>query len=365
MRSSRFPANLCRPRARVRQPPNRIRQSWRNHSSLRWPPISPTPLRVVAAAQDLHLDDAGHIVSLLFNRPITVADATNFRDLFSLTTNVTSVGYSITRKNALDSATNTKKIFIPGAAAQEDARIVNVSFDKALSTNATYAIGVDPIADALVPANVLSQPTSIVPRVDNNRPGGLVYGQVLTAANTPLTSIPVQLIADSTQYDSTIDQGRFLFEYVPRDIDRGIQGNYKLSALTPEGKYTEVNATVRFPGQVQIVNLVFLGRGSAKGKVTYSDGTVFANANVVVNSPIFKEWRSGVTNSSGDYTIADLPVGPLTFIVQDDAGRVTYATNQIRTPGEVVTQDLVILKREIAGFEPFGGSGGGSGGVGV
>ena len=304
---------------------------------------SVTPLRIVAAAQDLHLDNAGHIVSILFNRPITVADTENFRDLFAITTSVSSINYSIRRKN-----TATTK-FIPGAAAQDDARIVNVSFDKSLSSNATYTIDVDEIADAAVPSNKSQQGATVVPRIDNKRPGGLVAGQVLNAANVPLKDLPVQLIADSYQYDTTIDQGRFLFEFVPRDIDAGINGNYNLSTTTSDGKYTEVNGTVRLPGQVQIVNLVFLGRGSAAGKVTYSDGVPLANANVVVNSPVFKEWHSGLTKSDGNYEIADLPVGPLTFIVRDDAGRITYATNQIATPGQVVTQDLVIQKKDFPG----------------
>jgi len=306
-------------------------------------PVAVTPLRVVAAAQDLHLDDPGHIVSLLFNRPIVVADAVNFRDKFSLTTSVTSVGYSITRKNT---STST---FIPGASLQDDGRIVNVSFDKALSTNAQYAIGIDPIPDAVASANVMPQ-SSVVPRVDNNRPGGLVYGKVLAADNSELPNIQVQLLSDSFQYDTTLSpHGEFLFEYIARDIDKGIQGNYTLSASLADGKYTEVKGTVRLPGQVQIVNLVFLGRGTAQGTVSYSDGAIFANANVVVTSPVFHEFKSATTDASGHYSISDLPVGPLTFLVSDDAGRTTYATNAISTPGQVITQNLVIQKKDFPG----------------
>ncbi|MFL6245141.1 MAG: hypothetical protein ACJ74H_03885, partial [Thermoanaerobaculia bacterium] len=42
-------------------------------------PVPQTPLNVVAAAQDLHLDDGGHIVSLLFNRPINAGDEKTLR----------------------------------------------------------------------------------------------------------------------------------------------------------------------------------------------------------------------------------------------------------------------------------------------
>src|SRR6185369_628863 len=97
-------------------------------------------------------------------------------------------------------------------------------------------------------------------------------------------------------------------------------------------KYTELKGTVRVVGDVQTVNLAFLGRGTAQGTVTFSDGRPLANNEVIVTSTMFNEFRSAITDASGHYTIADLPVGPLTFVVKDSTGRVTYAANQIRTP---------------------------------
>src|SRR5205814_7971666 len=44
--------------------------------------VAQTPLALVHAAQDLHLDPGGHIVTLLFNRPVTVADAAALRNNF-------------------------------------------------------------------------------------------------------------------------------------------------------------------------------------------------------------------------------------------------------------------------------------------
>src|SRR5436853_735250 len=72
-------------------------------------------------------------------------------------------------------------------------------------------------------------------------------------------------------------------------------------------------------------------------------------ATVGATSPVSNERRRASAAPAGTSKFADLPVGPLTFIVQDDAGRVTYATNQINTPGQVLTQDLVIQKKDFPG----------------
>ena len=302
--------------------------------------VAAPQLAIVAAAQDLHLDDAGHVVTLLLNRPVKSLD--HLEDVFSLTTSVAKVNYTITRKN--DRA--NQKIFIPGAALQDDGRIITISFDKALSVNATYSIGLSGVHDAL--DNSALTGATVVPRIDNTRAGGAVYGRVLWADNSILTDVPVQLTAGTPQYDTTNDKGEFLFEFVPRDIDLGIQGNYTLAATARE-KYTELKGTVRVVGDVQTVNLVFLGRGTAQGTVTFSDGRPLADTSVIVTSTMFNEFRRGTTDASGHYSVGDLPVGPLTFLVTDPSGRVTYAANQIRTPGEVLTQDLVIQLKDNPG----------------
>ncbi|HEU4888018.1 MAG TPA: carboxypeptidase regulatory-like domain-containing protein, partial [Thermoanaerobaculia bacterium] len=327
-------------------------------------PVPQTPLRIAAAAQDLRLNEAGHTVSVLFNRPIKVTDAAALRNFVTLTTTVSKIPYTVTRRNV--PATNT--IHIPGAAVQDDSRIVNLFFDKALSTNAVYTIGMESMVDALTPGSPVT--STIVPRVDNNQPGGIVYGRVLSGDNKALENVVVQMkVFNSTtaqdtdhiqlegdsggreldvQWDTTITDGRFLFEFVPRDLDRQLFGNYTLVAQSGD-KYAEVKAAVRLPGEVHHVSLVFLGRGSAQGQVRYSDGVVVPNTTVTVASTMFNEFRTAQTGADGRYTITDLPVGPLTFFVTDPSGRYTFAANQIKSPGEVVNQDLVIQKRDFPG----------------
>ncbi|HUJ15849.1 MAG TPA: carboxypeptidase-like regulatory domain-containing protein, partial [Thermoanaerobaculia bacterium] len=287
-------------------------------------PVVPPPLQIIGAAQDLHLDESGHVVSMLLNRAIASADASPF----SLTTRVAAAGYESTTTN------------IPGATLQDDGRIINISFDHALSANATYSIGVN---------GVLPSPSSIVPRIDNNAPGGIVYGKLLRGDGTPVANTVVQLLsAGYFQYDTTLAGGDFIFEFVPRDIDRNLPGNYNVSA-TADGKFATLDGVIRTPGDVQRITLQFLGRGTVNGTVKYSDGTS-APATVTAGSTIYSEFHQVATDATGGFIIGDLPVGPITLAATDANGNVTYAATQIHSPGEVVTQNLIFQKRDFAGF---------------
>ena len=304
--------------------------------------VPQTPLSLIAAAQDLHLDDDGHIVSILTNRPI--ADVS--RDRFALTTRVALAGYEATRRNNLSDP--NAPLLIPGATLQDDGRIINVSFDHALSANAAYVVGVDPLADARAPS-MTTGTASVVPRIENNRPGGILYGRVLRGDGTPVANTLVQLTSsERLQFDDTLASGEFIFEHVPRDIDRNIAGNYTLSTAA-EGKFAKLDGVIRTPGQVQRVVLQFLGRGSVTGTLKYSDGTV-ATGTITAGSTIYSEFHQAGTDPQGAFTVRDLPVGPITVAATDSKGNVTYAATQIHAPGEVVTQDLVFQKRDLAGF---------------
>lgn len=316
--------------------------------------VSLPPLRVIAAAQDLHLDTSGHVVTLLFNRPVDVPTAQQWRDRLTLTISVPKASYVATRRNLPgDPLTGLQ---IPAAIPQWDARLVNVTFDKVLTTNASYTIDIEGVHDRLNVADVLNQ-NAIVPRVDNDRPGAILTGRVLLPDNTPVSSAAVTLLLKAAphvsrmaplemlgQTDIVGSDGRFMFEYVPRDIDRGMLGIYDLHAELPDGRTTMLSGAVRRPGEVHEVNLVFIGRGRVHGHVRYDDGSPLAGIAVEASSPLHPDSFLAVTDSAGYYEM-EVSVGPLTFYARDSAGRVVYATNQLRTAGEVITQDLE-LRRE-------------------
>jgi hypothetical protein len=299
--------------------------------------ILPAPLAIIAAHQDMHLDGDGHKVAVLFNRPV---DATaDYKDKFTgkVVFNQGSISYTGPRG-------------VDAAALQDDERTLLLTFDHSLSKNATYSMTVKPITDPLSHVDVSF--TDVVPIIENDRPAGIIYGRVLRGDNTPVPNAQVVLTSSSEQYDiSSSVKADFLFEYVLRDVANNVNGAYRLRAIDENAKTTYVDGTVRLTAVVETVNLVFLGRGSAEGRVTYDNGQVVANARVVVGSTLFGQFRTGTTDADGRYRVTDLPVGPLTFSAVDAAGNTSFAASEIRSAGEIVTQDISIYR------QPFPGTG--------
>jgi hypothetical protein len=312
--------------------------------------VNAEALRIAGARQDLHLDEEGHKVSLLYNRPVKVPDG------LTLSTNYKGT-IDFNRDNVVYNAPRP----ISAAALQVDDRTVNITFDHALSVNATYLIESLSLIDPLTSAQV-SFPDKVAPKIDNDNPAGIVYGHVVKGDNSAIGGAEVilrQYRPNDTrdpsappQYDlSRASDGAFLFEYVRRQTDAQYTGAYRLEATAPDGKHTQLEAAVRLPGRVHTVTLQFLGRGAAEGYVRYNDGSIVAGAKVVIGSTMFDQFRSATADSTGHYRIEDLPVGPLTFSATDDVGNVTFAANEIATPGQLVTQNLSIFRK------PFPGNG--------
>jgi hypothetical protein len=298
-------------------------------------PVAIAPMRMVAARQDLYLDTDGHVVSVLFNRRLQNAAA----DLSP------SFGTDVTLDASKYLVSFSGKRIVAGAALQGDGRIVRVNYDNALSNDAQYTIRAPSLVDA-------TSAQSVVPKVED-RNSALLLGAVLKGDNTPVAGASLKLSTGSgIQYATSDSAGRFLFEYVPRDVDSNLSGGYDLVATgTAAGQESKVTGSVRLLHTVHQVNVVFLGRGSAKGVVRYEDGTAVASASVVIGSTLFSQFRSGTTSTLGAYNITDLPVGPLTFSAQDAAGNIAYAANELHGAGELVLQDVTITRK------PFPGTG--------
>ncbi len=312
--------------------------------------VQPAPISIDGARQDLHLDEDGHKVSILFNRPVAVPDGVDLRTKFTgaIDFNRDGVVYQGPRP-------------IAAAALQEDGRTVNLTFDHSLSRNATYTIDTGALVDP-VSSQSASFAGQTIPTIDNDLPGGVIYGKVLKGDNTPLSGVdvvlrqyePYILSADPTgapQYDVSQSDGAFLFEWVRRQTDLGWNGAYRLEAFSTVHKTTSVEGSVRLPGKVHFVNLQYLGRGAAEGTVRYDDGEVAAGVAVVVGSTMFNQFRTTAADANGFYRVEDLPVGPLTFSARDSAGNVTYAAAEVATAGQLVTQNLSIYR------QPFPGTG--------
>ncbi|MFA6958181.1 MAG: carboxypeptidase regulatory-like domain-containing protein, partial [Thermoanaerobaculia bacterium] len=320
-----------------------------------------TPLELVGARQDLHLDETGHKVSILFNRPVRVAVGSDAKPLDPAKAFEGSVDY-VAELPSTFSYSGKRPVW--GAALQEDGRIVNLTFDHVFSTNASYRIkrvapaagSGYPLVDALLGSEVTFG--DVTPIVDNDRDAALLSGLVLGGTGEPLARAQVSLRYakdggfEVPQVETTDDTGRYFFEYVPRDVANGYPGSYELrgvATINGATKETKLNGAVRIPREVQEVNLSFLGRGNAEGYVRYDDGTVVAGARVVVGSTMFGQVRKAETDATGHYRVTDLPVGPLTFSAQDAEGNVTYAANELKSGGQTVTQNLSIYRTPFPG----------------
>ncbi|MEO8035366.1 MAG: carboxypeptidase-like regulatory domain-containing protein, partial [Acidobacteriota bacterium] len=294
-------------------------------------PVPVAKAAIVGARQDLHLDPDGHVVSLLFNRSLpAVGDLSA-----AFTTDVTldsarfGVAYSGTRP-------------VAGATLQQDGRIIRVNYDAALSDDVSYLVHTTGLVD---PAN----PPTVTPVIEH-RSSALLIGSVLSGTNAPLPGADLTLqTGTGIQWQKSDASGRFLFEYVPRDPDNSIDGRYAINAVA-QGKSTHLEGTVRLLHTVHQVNVTFLGRGSARGHVRYDNGDPVANASVVVGSTMFSQFRRATTDAAGFFSVDDVPVGPLTFSAQDQAGNVAYAANELRAGGAVVTQDVSIFRRPFPGM---------------
>jgi hypothetical protein len=302
--------------------------------------VQPEGLQLIGSRQDLHLDPNAHKVSVLFNRPASISESEDWLAKFHAQILLNKDGVNYTGIRAITSA-----------ALQESGRVVNLTFNHALSQNAAYSIAVDPVRDPLS-GTAVTFTQSLTPVIDNDAPGGIIFGHVLKGDNTPIAGAEVVLTPDkgAAQIDDSRDgDGSFLFEFVPRDVDNGLTGAYSLHAITSDNKVTKVEGAVRLPGRVHFVNLVFLGRGSAEGYVRYDNGEVVKGAKVVIGSTMFDQFQSTETDANGFYRVEDLPVGPLTLSATDKDGNVTFAASEIKTPGQVLVKDLSIFRRPFPG----------------
>ena len=290
------------------------------------------PIAIIAARQDLHLDADGHVISMLFNRTLTKSG-----DLSA------SFDTDVTLDAAKYGASFSGKRVVAGAALQQDGRIIRLNYDSSLSSDAIYTIHT---------ANLVESPSSpnVVPNVEV-RSSALILGTVIGGDNKPIPDADLSLYTKTgAQYQRADASGNFLFEYVPRDLEGGMDGGYTLVGRASL-KQTRVIGAVRLLHTVHRVNVAFLGRGTARGHVRYDNGDPVPNASVVIGSTMFNQFRSTTTDATGLFEAGDVPVGPLTFSARDVAGNVAYAANELHAGGETVVQDISIYRR------PFPGTG--------
>jgi hypothetical protein len=101
---------------------------------------------------------------------------------------------------------------------------------------------------------------------------------------------------------------------------------------TATGRTGSATGRARFIGQHTKLDVVMLGRGSVRGRVTWDDGAVPSAARVAAYSPVFREGRSVLVDANGNYALTEIPVGTITLSATDGEGRYTVKTIGSRRP---------------------------------
>ena len=155
-------------------------------------------------------------------------------------------------------------------------------------------------------------------------PGAMVTGQVLSANGTPSTTATVTYVNNPTidcinnplkpvgvAATPVNSSGYYQFRYVWQS-----QCGYPFQMVTTDpqtGATQQVQTYVRTAGQQLVLNLAMLGVGSVTGQVTDTVGNPVPDAAVVAVSGTNPQvGGQAFTDGSGNYTINNITVGPVT-----------------------------------------------------
>ncbi|MEO8196126.1 MAG: carboxypeptidase regulatory-like domain-containing protein [Thermoanaerobaculia bacterium] len=300
------------------------------------------PFAAVAAVQNSRVDKTGHVIDVLFTGVVDFSSLLPRHPAhFEIAGKVSDGGTSTRGEGALE--------------AFRPSRLVKVVFNNPLSPYVTHEIEVQQVASALGEL-VSSQVLPVV--ITATMPGTIVEGRVISSAGEPIPFARVELAeTDYSNIVSLVDpcikhvtaavltdgDGRFRFDYV-RQTECG--GVFEMRGFEPGTHHVgQALGRVRYIGQVVELDIVLLGRGLVRGRVTYDDGTVPTELRVVAASPVFLEARRARLDGNGNYDVGDLPVGVISLSAQDGSGNFALATVEIESAGAVVEHDLFILRQ--------------------
>jgi hypothetical protein len=178
------------------------------------------------------------------------------------------------------------------------------------------------------------------------RDGGTLSGQVRRGDGTPVPGARLRFTQEVDPHQwATVTvkdadaEGRYAFDYVATFASQ-------FEAIEPEtGERGEVRTHIRFDGQHLDLDIILLGTGRLVGRALAPNGTPLPGAVVRASSLTrFGEVFGAVTDASGAFSIAGIPVGNVTIEAAHTAtvSRVVVASS-IPIAGGTVVQDLVLL----------------------
>ncbi len=308
--------------------------------------VSPRPFAMVAAMQNSEAEKTGHVVDVLFSRELDLEEDP-FPDpaRFELPGNPSNGGSPL---KFYAGEVDEIMLFLEGT------RVMRVVFANSLSPYRDHLlVGRDVVSDQ---GEVL--PEQQIPVVTTAwMPGTMVEGRVIGPDGEPIPFAEVKLaeidldttgLGDSpcirhvTGSRIADGEGRFFFDYV-RQTECG--GLFELRGTDPaSGHRGTATGRVRFIGQTVRLDVVLLGRGTVRGRVLDSDGTVPPYAHVMALSPLFQDGRMARIDAAGNYEAGDLPVGPIQLAANDGQGGFASTSVEIAGAGDVIERDLVLTR---------------------
>ena len=179
--------------------------------------------------------------------------------------------------------------------------------------------------------------------------GARVFGQVRTADGRGVPSSVVKLTVSAPPFSfdvSTIradGNGAFDFDFVPRI------GNVVLTAQHPvTNEIASLTARIRGQGEQLLLNPTFQGKGLVRGRVLGPDGVTPAVNVQVALLPGAVSSRRGYetrTNTLGEFSFADAPVGVFTLSAADTSGSFGQTSGVLAGGGQTAELDIVLTAR--------------------
>ncbi len=327
--------------------------------------FAPRPFSVLSAVQD-PTDHAGHSIEVLFSQDVDLQSLyPRDPNHFSLPGNVSNGGLVQVEADlaggllggcssaGCGDESNPYVIQNPFEGLL-NTRVVRVLFNNPVSPYKTHELTVQGVA-SVTGETVSTVPVSVQTTVTD--PGTIVQGRVFGPGGQPVPYAQVELVeADQlyTYFDSKCYRhptalvqadaaGRFELDYVRQTACSDL---YEIRGSDPaSGRHGSARGRVRFIGQTVELDVLMLGRGTVRGRVTYEDGSVPESFQVVGYSPVFFEGSEAKLGPDGTYEIRDLPVGTISLGATDYEGGYVYQTVEIPSAGSVTERNLTIIRR--------------------
>ena len=190
-----------------------------------------------------------------------------------------------------------------------------------------------------------------------DEPYGVVSGKILNTDGTPVPFADVRLFTkfcegyQGISTKTTDAEGNYSWDFV-------FLSSKVIVVKQETGEFRSIPFRVQRHGQRLNINIVFLGRGTLKGRAIAEDGfTLLPDTHIKVTSLTDYSEYGATTNEEGGFVIPDIPVGSILIeavnIQYDQTGQITSqskvsVSEYIPETNALLERDLVLVSHETA-----------------